>query len=396
MRQLYRKTALITILVFIIETAVASPAFAEELYDAPDEPYQAEETEDIAEGPEEDEPKADIEEPSPEKAGPKLTEGEGDTEDPGTDPDPEVKNGWIVEDGKTYYYVDGVPLTGIQQIGSYWYYFEEDGVMATGWKTVEGNRYYFDTSSGKRQHGKEKIGKYTYYFDPSSGVMVTGWLSRSGKRFYHNSKGRRVFGAKKIGKYYYYFKRKSGAMKKGWLRLKKKTYYYNKHGHKVFGVKKIGGKKYYFNLKTGAKMKKGRYFLYRKIWYKSSSTAYLIYVNKRKRKVYVYKGRKEHWNLIKTCRCSIGAPSTPTPSDTYRVSCKVLHFGEGKGYTVWYATGFIGSTYLLHSIVCYRGTKRPSDGRLGMAISHGCVRMPMSMAKWMYEKIPHGTTVFIC
>ena len=142
-------------------------------------------------------------------------------------------------------------------------------------------------------------------------------------------------------------------------------------------------------------MPKGKYHLYNKIWTKSSSTKYLIYVDKSGRWVNVFKGSARHWTIIKRFRCSIGSPHSPTPSGTFRVTCKVYHFGEGKGYTCWYATGFIGSSYLMHSVVCYRGTRIPSDGRLGMAISHGCIRMKLGNAQWIYNNVPVGSKVYI-
>lgn len=33
------------------------------------------------------------------------------------------------------------------------------------------------------------------------------------------------------------------------------------------------------------------------------------------------------------------------------------------------------------------------DDRLGMNLSHGCVRLATSNAKWIYDNIPTGTTV---
>lgn len=35
------------------------------------------------------------------------------------------------------------------------------------------------------------------------------------------------------------------------------------------------------------------------------------------------------------------------------------------------------------------------DGRLGMRLSHGCVRLAIENAKWIYDNIPSGTTVII-
>ena len=35
------------------------------------------------------------------------------------------------------------------------------------------------------------------------------------------------------------------------------------------------------------------------------------------------------------------------------------------------------------------------DGRLGMHLSHGCVRLDIDNAKWIYDNIPYGTKVVI-
>lgn len=35
------------------------------------------------------------------------------------------------------------------------------------------------------------------------------------------------------------------------------------------------------------------------------------------------------------------------------------------------------------------------DGRLGMPLSHGCVRLNINNAKWIYDTIPTGSTVVV-
>lgn len=47
---------------------------------------------------------------------------------------------WVMNDKETYYYVDGVPVTGWQDIDGDTYYFEENGVMVKN-QMVEKNRY---------------------------------------------------------------------------------------------------------------------------------------------------------------------------------------------------------------------------------------------------------------
>ena len=422
MKTTCRRTALILILLLTIESFSAAFAFADDSVAVP-ENGQTENSEEQQSGTEDNaqpssdgstpqddgaQPSADGSTPQDDGAQPSADGSEqqgedGTTPEPGKEDEtpagegevqPEPLNGWVTKKNRTYYYVEGVYLTGMQKIDNAWYYFSQKGVRKTGFIKVDNSTYYFDADSGKRVKGKKTINGSVYYFR-KNGVMTVGWLKIKNRRFYHNAKGERLFGSWKIGKFKYYFKPKSGAMKTGWLKLKGKRYYFTSKGHKVFGIRKINGKKYYFNLNTGARMDKGKYFLYKKVWNKSSSTNYLIYIDKKGKWVNVYKGRKKAWTLIRRNRCTIGSGSTPTPSGTFKVTSKVYHFGEQKGYTCWYATGFIGVTYLMHSVVCYRGTKVPSDGRLGVAVSHGCVRMKLSNAKWIYDHIPHESTVYI-
>ena len=35
------------------------------------------------------------------------------------------------------------------------------------------------------------------------------------------------------------------------------------------------------------------------------------------------------------------------------------------------------------------------DGRVGIPLSHGCVRLVIDNAKWIYDTIPAGTTVVV-
>ena len=49
------------------------------------------------------------------------------------------QQGWVQEDGKTYYMKDGTPLTGFQEIGNDYYYFYEDGTMAVNTRVEYGD-----------------------------------------------------------------------------------------------------------------------------------------------------------------------------------------------------------------------------------------------------------------
>ena len=130
----------------------------------------------------------------------------------------------------------------------------------------------------------------------------------------------------------------------------------------------------------------------RRAWTQSSRTSYLIMVDRNNCKVGVYTGHTRNWKRIQYWTVSVGAPNTPTVRGTFSVGSRGYSFGSG--YTCYYWTQFYGD-YLFHSIKYNQGTRRVQDGRLGMWISHGCVRMDINHAKWIYDHIPTGTRVVV-
>lgn len=125
----------------------------------------------------------------------------------------------------------------------------------------------------------------------------------------------------------------------------------------------------------------------------SSATNYLIWVDLKSFKVNIFSGSKNNWTLINSYLCTIGKKSTPTPPGSYTVGIKGLYFGVNKGYKCWYYTQFKGN-YLFHSIL-YNLDGSVRDGRLGMALSDGCIRLAKVNAKWIWDNIPARTKVII-
>ena len=125
----------------------------------------------------------------------------------------------------------------------------------------------------------------------------------------------------------------------------------------------------------------------------SSSTTYFIWVDKNNFKTNIFKGSKNNWYLINSYLCTIGKPSTQTPSGNFKIGVKGLYFGVNKGYKCKYYTQFYGN-YLFHSII-YNLNGSIRDGRLGMELSDGCIRLSLNNAKWIYDNIPKNTFVHI-
>ena len=159
-------------------------------------------------------------------------------------------NGWILEDGKYYFYENGKMVKGWIKSGSSWYYMDtETGAMVTGWKNAGGKWYYF-TGSGAMVTGWQKIGG-TWYFFESSGAMATGWKESGGKWYYFTGSGAMVTGWQKIGGTWYYFE-SSGAMATGWKNSGGKWYYFTSSGAMQTGWKQSGSDWYYLDTSSGA------------------------------------------------------------------------------------------------------------------------------------------------
>ena len=122
----------------------------------------------------------------------------------------------------------------------------------------------------------------------------------------------------------------------------------------------------------------------------ASNTNWLIAVNTTTCRVGVYRGSIGNWTPVYYWTCSPGAPSTPTVIGQFTVQNKGYVFGYG--YSCYYWTQFYGD-YLFHSVLYNPGTFTIQDGRLGQHLSHGCVRLAIENAKWIYDNIPRGTKV---
>lgn len=125
----------------------------------------------------------------------------------------------------------------------------------------------------------------------------------------------------------------------------------------------------------------------------SSSTPYIILVNCNTHKVGIFQGWSGNWNPVNYWDCTTGAPSSPTVKGTFRVGSKGYYFDSGSSRCYWY-TQFYGN-YLFHSVLYSKYNGSLVDGRLGMSLSHGCVRLDINNAKWIYDNIPVGTTVVV-
>ncbi len=127
---------------------------------------------------------------------------------------------------------------------------------------------------------------------------------------------------------------------------------------------------------------------------------YYLIVDVSDQRVYVYAYHDGKYDKrVKTFKCSTGLSSSPTPLGTYQDGT-----GPGnrwhyfKKFNCWaqYAY-YIEGDVLFHSVLySKRDTRTLSTGslyNLGSRASHGCVRLQVKDAKWIWTNCSAGTTV---
>jgi lipoprotein-anchoring transpeptidase ErfK/SrfK len=127
----------------------------------------------------------------------------------------------------------------------------------------------------------------------------------------------------------------------------------------------------------------------------NSPTQYYIWVDTNSPRVYIFEGYNRQWKLLKDIPCTVGQPSTPTIKGTFNIGIKGDSFivRDNPKLKCDYYTQISGN-YLFHTVLLYRNGKI-ADGRLGLKLSHGCVRLSIPDAKYIYDNIPTGTTVYV-
>lgn len=127
-----------------------------------------------------------------------------------------------------------------------------------------------------------------------------------------------------------------------------------------------------------------------------SQTKYVIYVNTKEQKTYVFCGKKNSWIKYKEFACSTGIEEKATPTGFFKIGMKgTWFFSEKYGQGGKYWTSFKGSNYLFHSVPYDSSATKVLDTTLGTAASHGCVRLATEDSKFIHDVIPVGTSVII-
>ena len=129
---------------------------------------------------------------------------------------------------------------------------------------------------------------------------------------------------------------------------------------------------------------------------------YVLKVSTADQRVYAYglDSNNEYTVLVRTMKCSTGKDSTPTPTGTFQNStgpgARWHYFTK---YKCWaqYAY-YIQGDIMFHSVL-YNEKDGPvtqsSVNNLGRKASHGCVRLSVEDAKWIYTNCPVNTKIIV-
>ena len=309
----------------------------------------------------------------------------------------------------------GYVLTGKKTVGSYVYLADSTGKLANsaGWLTTSAydngtsQRYYLEAcptggfaaktdhftvsgthylglaNKGYVQRGKVKSGSGFLLADPTTGAIrwTTGWYKTS---------------AFDSSEQWYYVDAVCAdglhGARTGFFTVNGDKYYaYPSNAHIAYGHFTVNGENWYANSNGKITLPPSLYpdMLVKAQGY-SSATGWLILVDCTNNHCAIYQGGQGHWVPVKEWLCTTGAAGTPTKKGVFTVQSKGYSFGNG--YTCYYYTQFYGD-FLFHSVLYYPGTFQVMDGRLGIDASHGCVRLALENAKYIYDNVPRGTTV---
>ena len=348
-----------------------------------------------------------------------------------------LATGWI-NVGGTWYYLgeNGAMKTGWYQVNGAWYYSNGSGAMQTGWLNRGGTWYYL-TGSGAMATGWINLGGTWYYLNPGNGDMMgAGWHLINNKWYYFGGSGA-MYSNRWIGNYYvggngdmltntwvgsywvgadgkwipnydpdananwvksgntWYYQRPDGSkLTNSWKRINGSWYYFGADGAMTTGWKYVDGYKFYFG--TDGKMVQDVDSLIGK------QSSYKLTVNRVKCQVTAYAANEtgNYCIPVKTFTCSVGKAATPTHVGTYqtlRKSNPVELMGPSWGK---YGTQINAYGDWFHSVACSNPDPTYSlaagnYNMLGQPASHGCVRLCVRDAKWIYDNCGLYTTVVV-
>lgn len=120
-----------------------------------------------------------------------------------------------------------------------------------------------------------------------------------------------------------------------------------------------------------------------------------------KREIRIYLGEQKMEYVIddiawKSFPISSGKASMPTPKGEYKISNKIKKawsstYGLWMPYWLGLGRGGIG----IHELPVWPNGYREGENHLGKAVSHGCIRLGIGAAEYIYSRVDVGTPVIV-
>lgn len=100
--------------------------------------------------------------------------------------------------------------------------------------------------------------------------------------------------------------------------------------------------------------------------------------------------------LWKTFSVSTGKASMPTPKGTFKILNKNKK-AWSKAYGLWmpYWMGLGSGQFGIHELPVWPSGYREGENHLGTPVSHGCIRLGVGSAQYIYDRVSPGTEVII-
>lgn len=317
----------------------------------------------------------------------------------------------LAQYGNEWYYIENGKVnwnyTGLAQHGIEWFYIENGKLNWNHSGIVEYNNQWFYVEKGRLNWNYTGLGQSgnDWYYIVKGRVNwgYTGLVQRGNEWFY--VKGGKLdwsyTGLVQKGNEWFFVR--NGRLDWGYtgLACNGEYYFYVKNGRldwSYSGYAQIDGQGEYYEVRNG-RLVGGTLTLAKMHGVannQDSPTNYIVIVDRAAHRVGVFKGSKYNWADAKYYKCCVGKPSTPTISGTYYIKSRGKYFDTGTKGRCWYFTQINGN-YLFHSVIYDRqnSPKRIIDNSMDAAVSHGCVRLDLENAKWIYDNIRNNTKVII-
>ena len=305
-----------------------------------------------------------------------------------------------------------------------WFYFNNSGNNYKNQMITVGSskKSYYFTKTGKLASGITKINNKYYFFATSNSNSHRGWLYKNtlirykNNWYYANKAGiLRKNGWQKVGKYWYYLSNykvvtnksikhgkvsgrldSQGRFSTGWVVV-------SDYNNKVRYIDPDSGDKY---LTSTSRWIDGKLYYFDRNGYRRNDVSsiyggpYYLEVDKTNGVMTVYTDYSKKIP-VKTIRVSVGLSGTPTWDGTYGLSRSLRWqplMGPSWGQYGTHVDGCGQGGIFIHSVA--GGTRSvynlPAGEymKLGNPASHGCIRVCVADAKWVYERCD-GSTIHI-